>query len=259
MNPSCLQHRLTDAEREQFNKNGYIVVKGAISPDQVSQYIDIINKLNKTTKFYFLNAFVKEDKAFLDVMDNPRVLPKIWGILGWNIYLQHSHLSVTPFCGSENDKSLTQWHRDGGRIDRDVSPYPKLSVKVGYSLTSTPKARMGGLLVVPGSHLIKGEPDFKKGIEIIAEAGDATIFDQRIWHAPGANCSKKPRIAIFCGYSFRWMRPHDIYEEEFIDTVADPIRKQLLGHYGKNPTGYSYYQPKIEDTPLQEFFVKHKL
>lgn len=259
MDLSCLEHRLTDAERAQFNKDGYLVVKNAIDPDKVAKYIDIINKLNKSTKFYFINAFVKEDKAFLDVVDNPKVLPKIWGVLGWNIFLQHSHLSVTPFCGNEDDKSLASWHRDGGRIGEEVDPFPKVSFKVGYSLTSTPKPRMGNLLVVPGSHLIRGEPDFKSGIEIMAEAGDATIFDQRIWHAPGANCSKKPRTAIFCGYSYRWMRPHDIYDEEFIDTVDDPIRKQLLGHYGSRPNGYSYYFPNLDDAPLWKFFIKHKL
>ena len=259
MDRSCLKHHLTDAEREQFDKNGYLIIKNAIDSDKVAQYIDITNRLYEPPGFYFLNAFVKEDRAFLDIADNPMVLPKVWGILGWNIYLQHSHLSVTPFCGNEDDKSLPGWHRDGGRIDEDVSPYPKVSVKVGYSLTSTPKARMGGLLVVPGSHLIKGEPNFSKGIEILAEAGDATIFDQRIWHAPGANCSRKPRIAIFCGYSYRWMRPHDIYDEEFLETIADPVRKQILGHYGERPNGYSYYFPNIDDAPLWKFFIEHKL
>ena len=118
---------------------------------------------------------------------------------------------------------------------------------------------MGALLVVPGSHLVKGEPDFKRGIEILAEAGDATIFDQRIWHAPGANCSGKTRLAMFCAYSYRWMRPHDIYDEEFVNSVKDPIRKQLLGHHGSRPTGYSYYHPNLDDAPLWKFFIKHKI
>ena len=146
MDPSCLNHALTNAERVQFNKDGYLVVKNAIDSDKVAQYIDIINKLYEPPGFYFLNAFVKEDKAFLDVVDNPKVLPKIWGVLGWNIFLQHSHLSVTPFCGDEDDKSLASWHRDGGSISEEVDPDPIVSVQVGYSLTSTPTARMFSVL-----------------------------------------------------------------------------------------------------------------
>jgi ectoine hydroxylase-related dioxygenase (phytanoyl-CoA dioxygenase family) len=256
---SCLKYGLTCAERAQFNKNGYIIIKNALDPDKVAQYVGTIKKHYKPPGFCFIDAAVQEDKAFLDIVDNPKILPKIWDILGWNIYLQHSHASLTPFCGNKNDKSLDQWHRDGGRIGEDVNPFPLVSVKVGYSLSDTLKPRMGSLLVVPGSHLIKGDANFKNKVEVLAKAGDATIFDQRIWHAPGSNCSDIPRFAIFCAYSYRWMRPHDIYDKEFVDAIEDPVRKQLLGHHGARPTGYSYYHPNLDDAPLWEFFIKHKI
>ena len=96
MDRSCLQYSLTDAEREHFNENGYLIIKNAVDADKVVQYTDVINKLYKNESgFYFLNTFVQ--KGFLEVIDNPKILPKVWGILGWNIYLQHSHLSATPF------------------------------------------------------------------------------------------------------------------------------------------------------------------
>ncbi len=259
MKSSCLKHALTDSEREQFNKDGYLIIKNALEPDKVADYTNTIKKMDKPPGVFFLNTFI-QDETFLDVADNPKILPKIWGILGWNIYIQHSHLSLTPFCGNKNDHSLDQWHQDGGRIPEDVDPYPLVSVKVGYSLTSTLKPRMGSLLIVPGSHRTKGLPNFKRdGIEILANAGDATIFDQRIWHAPGSNCCNKDRVAMFCAYSLRWMRPHDTYNPEFVESLDDPIRKQLLGHHGARDSGYSYYSPNIDDVPLWEFFLKHKI
>ena len=142
MDISCLKHGLTSTERARFDKKGYLIIKNALGPDCVAKYKDIINKLYKPPGFFFLDAFIQKDRSFLDLIDNPKILPKIWGILGWNIFLQHSHCSVTPFCGSKDDKSLTQWHRDGGRIGEDVDPFPKLSVKVGYSLTDTLKPGM---------------------------------------------------------------------------------------------------------------------
>jgi len=111
--------------------------------------------------------------------------------------------------------------------------------------------------VIPGSHLKNEQPSFDNPVELCVKAGDAVIFDRRLWHAAGINTSQQIRKAIFYQYSYRWMRAHDQFSDDFIRAVADPIRKQMLGHYGKRPTGYSYYQPGLDDAPLQKFLIAH--
>ena len=261
MDPSCLQHGLTNAERNQFNKNGYIILRGILSKEQIATYIDLTMGLYDDSPFFFTDNLLDKNRAFLDLVDSPKILPKVWDLLGWNICLYHSHLSVTPFCGNKDDKSFIDWHQDFGRVNAETSecnPAPRISVKVGYFLTDTMKPRMGNLLVVPGSHLIKGKPNFKKGIQILVRAGDVCIFDRRLWHSLSWNCVEgTKRLAMFYAYSYRWMRPNDVYDADFISKVEDPIRKQLLGHCG-GQAKYPFYDPDLDDVPLQMFLLKNK-
>ncbi len=36
MDPTCLQHRLTEAERQTFNDTGLLMIENALSPEQVA-------------------------------------------------------------------------------------------------------------------------------------------------------------------------------------------------------------------------------
>jgi hypothetical protein len=36
MNTSCLQYRLTDAERREFNETGLLILEDVLSPEQVT-------------------------------------------------------------------------------------------------------------------------------------------------------------------------------------------------------------------------------
>ncbi len=65
---------------------------------------------------------------------------KVVDILGWNIFLSHSHINVTPFCGNEDDYSLTNWHRDLRRVNDETTecnPAPMISAKVSSVITTS--------------------------------------------------------------------------------------------------------------------------
>lgn len=262
MSSLSFEYGLTEHERSQYKEQGFIMVKGALDKDLVSEVINDIDGCNdkKADEFCFLNNCPSRSKALLNLIDHPSTVMKVVDILGWNIFLSHSHINITPYCGVRDDKSLDHWHLDLRRVSDDTiecDPAPMISVKIAYYLTDQTKGKMGNLLVVPGSHLSSKEPDFKKQIEVICEPGDAIVFDRRLWHTAGSNCSDVTRKAVFYQYSYRWMRPHDVFSDEFVEAVDDPIRKQLLGHYGSRDTGYSYYQPSLDDAPLQ-LFLKNK-
>jgi ectoine hydroxylase-related dioxygenase (phytanoyl-CoA dioxygenase family) len=252
-----IKYNLTRHESAQYKECGFILLKGVLSKELIIKLIEAADKQNNLQphEFCFLDNCVKRDGEFLNLIDYPKVFKKVVDILGWNIFLSHSHINITPFCGNENDKSLVQWHRDLSRVNDETcecSPAPMISVKVAYYLTDQMESRMGNLMVVSGSHLKNEEPNFANHTELFVEAGDVVIFDRRLWHAAGANCSKKTRKALFYQYSYRWMRPHDTFSDEFIDAVDDPIRKQLLGYHGERDNGYSYYQPILDDVPLRK-------
>src|SRR4051812_47737550 len=103
MTPECLNHRLTPAERDFFNANGYLVVENALDEPTAARLLAAVDRIDARErkpeardKLLSFPNIIHEDPAFVDLIDHPTIFPKVWGILGWNIYLYHSHLDVTP-------------------------------------------------------------------------------------------------------------------------------------------------------------------
>src|SRR5258706_2928921 len=103
MHPDCLLHRLTDQEREFFSSNGYLVVENALDQATVHQLVGVVDRVDaresspeQRGKLMSVTNVIQEDESLVELLDCPTVLPKVWGILGWNIYLYHSDLHVTP-------------------------------------------------------------------------------------------------------------------------------------------------------------------
>ena len=70
---------------------------------------------------------IAADDLFLELLDNPKVFPLLWDILGWNIQLYISHLIVYPPEGTgmyhEPERGLV-----GIRMGADL--YKKWSVHI---------------------------------------------------------------------------------------------------------------------------------
>src|SRR6266545_3052772 len=161
MNPECLAHRLMASEREFFNANGYLIVEDALDAATVSRLIGAVDRIDTRErtadtrdKLLSFTNIVHEDSAFVDMLDCPTVFPKVWGILGWNMYLYHSHLDVTPPANEAALKWRVAWHQDSMRVNDEIetSPRPRLSLKVAFYLTDVSQPDRGNTLVVPGSH-----------------------------------------------------------------------------------------------------------
>lgn len=265
MNPSCLQYRLTDEERRIFNETGYLMVEDALSPGQVSALTELADATHArkvsegfdSKKGLFYPNFIPDSPLFADLVDYEKVLPKVWGILGWNIYLYHAHMIVTPPSGeAANDKTFG-WHQDSGRVNVEIEchPRPRLSLKVAYFLSDTSEAGRGNFWVVPGTHLADtldrptegtGQPE--GAVPVLAKPGTAVLFDRRLWHAGTPNWSDVTRKVLFYGYGYRWIRTKDDMTVQSLWDSSDPIRRQLLG-WGVNCNGF--YTPTDEDVPLR--------
>lgn len=270
MDQHCLQYRLTDAERQSFNETGLLVIPGALSEETVASllaesdriYTDQVDKgFDPKTALFYPN-FIPDAECFSNLVDYEQVLPKVWGILGWNIYLYHAHMIVTPPSGnSPNDKTFP-WHQDSGRVNREMEshPRPRLSLKVAYFLSDASVPGRGNFWVIPGSHLHDtldipdgvGQPE--GAMPVLVKAGDAVFFDRRLWHAGSPNWSDVTRKVLFYGYGYRWIRTKDDMTVQNLWEKSDPIRKQLLG-YGPSCNGF--YSPTDVDVPLRVWLQQH--
>ena len=271
LNPSCLQHRLTDQERRTFNETGMLHLPDVLSPAQVEAGVALTERIHQAKlaeghdpkKALFYPNFIPDDPLFQDLVDYAPVLPKVWGILGWNIYLYHAHLIVTPSNGeAPNDKTFG-WHQDSGRVNKEMEshPRPRLSLKVAYFLTDLSEPGRGNFWVVPGSHIQDtidkpadgiGQPE--GAVPVLAKPGDAVLFDRRLWHTASPNWSDMTRRILFYGYGYRWLRTKDNMTVDHLWDSCDPIRRQLLG-WTVNENGR--FSPTDEDVPLRVWLQEH--
>ena len=148
MDPSCLEHRLTESEQRTFNETGLLGVENALSPEQVIALTNASDRLyaqkvtegHDPTKALFYPNFIPDDPLFAGLVDYEKILPKVWGLLGWNIYLYHAHMIVTPPSGLPQDDKTFGWHQDSGRVNTEIEchPRPRLSLKVASESSSGP-------------------------------------------------------------------------------------------------------------------------
>jgi hypothetical protein len=162
MNRRCLKYQLTDEENAFFHKNGYLMIPGALSNDRVRRLKAALDKLYAKERRKGLGPhetlhtrdFFKEDRCFVDLIDYYKTIPKVWGILGWNIHLYLAHANVTPPEPEDSERGLgLSWHQDTSRVnvEMETSPRPRLSVKVGFFLSDTSEPGRGNFHVIPGS------------------------------------------------------------------------------------------------------------
>ena len=81
----------------------------------------------------------------------------------------------------------------------------------------------------------KGQID-PEGVEVCdlkLNAGDAVLFENRIFHTAAPNRSDRTSKVLIYGYAYRWMKP-EVYLETPDATLlqkVDPITRQMLGGY----------------------------
>ena len=260
---------LTDAQRERFERDGYLVVDDALEPEHVARLIDAVDRVwaaHRETPAIpgadplHLLAFVGRDPLFVELLDHEPVLRLIVDLLGWNVFMYHCHLDVHPPAVGPAPATW-MWHQDGGVQNRDLEthPRPRMSVKVAYFLSDVSERGRGNFSVLPGSHLrdaidrpLDDRNDLAGAVPVLARPGTAVLFDRRLWHMRGENRSSIPRKALFFAYTYRWIRARDeirIPPELF--GMITPIRAQLLGS-GSSAIGH--WMPSDDDAPLRTWW-----
>ncbi|SDO24167.1 Ectoine hydroxylase-related dioxygenase, phytanoyl-CoA dioxygenase (PhyH) family [Paenibacillus sp. yr247] len=271
MNESCLQYVLTEEERRTFDETGYLILENVLSPGQVTALTKEVDRIfdekvrlgHEIKKALFHPNFIPDHNLFLDLVDYEKVLPKVWGILGWNIYLYHAHMIVTPPTGLQKDDKTLGWHQDSGRmnVEMESDPRPRMSLKVAYFLSDLSEQGRGNFWIVPNSHLQNtierpeggyGQP--VGAIPVCVKPGTAVIFDRRLWHSASPNWSDITRKVLFYGYGYRWIRTKDDMTVQDLWDQSEPVRRQLLGA-GINCNGY--YSPTAEEVPLRGWLEEH--
>lgn len=264
-------HWLTREERSSFENEGYLVVRDALSAEQAGALSAAVDRCGRDEARGFYNRpdILGLDDAFVELVDNPPVLAKIAGLLGWNIRVNHTHFNVRPPDDSSAEYPY-YWHRDGGLVGTDLQDQmPMMAIKVGFYLTDMRQPDHGQTYILPLScprerelarDLSPHDPPPPDAVPLNVPAGAAVLFQQRVLHSQGSpNLSPVTRKAIFVQWAFRWLYPVDTMTVgDLRARVTDPVRRQMLGFDQERPPGKlsAHYYPSSDDIPLRKRLLR---
>jgi ectoine hydroxylase len=246
---------LTTEQRESFDRDGFLVVPGALDADTVARVREGSDRLadsflrkpevlNRPEYNHLdLRPGLLREKALFDLVTHPTTVPLVVQLLGPNIHLHSTTLLYKRPESPDIPPFRRGWHRDM-RIPKDLGhkQLPCVGLKICYCLTDFFQPNSGMTVMVRGSHLTtepltvrKGEID-PIGVEVCElklAAGDAVLFENRIFHTASPNRGGRVSKVLMYGYAYRWMK-----QEVYLETPderqlqeSDPVTSQLLGGY----------------------------
>jgi ectoine hydroxylase-related dioxygenase (phytanoyl-CoA dioxygenase family) len=258
-----LETPTTHPDRPAFERDGYVVLPGALAPEEVDRLTQAVGRVYARERGsdgrdpLHLLAFCGREAPFIELLDHPFTLPLVVDVLGPNIFMHHCHLDVHPHESPETARPW-MWHQDGGVVNRDLetTPRPRLSVKLAYFLTDVSEPGRGNFVVLPGSHRSNAierpadeDNDLPGAVPILAGPGDAVLFDRRLWHMRSPNASDMTRKALFYAYTYRWIRARDdLQVRAELAHLITPVRAQLLG---AGTEAIDFWMPDHVDLPVR--------
>ena len=243
MEPTVLQ----EDQRRSFDEDGYLVVSGALSGDEIAALTAASDRMiddferEESQHYVQCRPGIVENPAFHPLLAHSSTLPFVAQLLSPKIHL-HTTAIIYKFPEPEDTKPARGWHRDIGMTeDLGHANIVRAGIKVGYCLTDFTVTQSGFTLFAPGSHrtptplpIPQGEIDPDNAVDLCLKVGDAFLFENRVYHTTAPNLSDRTAKVIIFGYSYWWMGGREGNMRQVRPGVevleqVDAIRQQLLG------------------------------
>ena len=240
--------QLTETQRRDFEENGYLIVPQALDRATIDRLIEGGDRLMESFEYenYYAHrrhGLIQEEKAFASLITNPSTVPLIVQLLSPNIHITNTAL-IYKHPQAPETPDFRNWHRDVGvHLDLGHRALPRVGLKIGYCLTDFAEPNSGATLFVRKSNnrseplpIPKGKVDPLEFDEPILRAGDAFLFESRIYHAAALNFTDQVAKVVIYGYHYSWVKP-DYYLRHYNGRLQpeaplleklDDIGRQLL-------------------------------
>lgn len=227
---------LTEDQKTFYDKNGYLLVEDAVTPDQLKRLREITYRLidgsrgvTESNEVYDLDKGHsadtprltrvklphKRDPYVWDLIRNSKMTEVLTDLLGPHTNLLTSKLNTKAPGGGR----AVEWHQDWAF-------YPATNdslLAFGLMLEDVDEAN-GPLMVIPGTHkgpvlshqangyfagaIDPDDPLFEKdkAVTLTGKAGDMTVHHVRTLHGSAPNMSDRNRLILFyeCSASDAW-------------------------------------------------------
>lgn len=276
--------KLTNEQSAQWAKDGYLLLRGALSKDEVEFFANELDRVRglpgyepvrgenvpighygwlphaatlDPEGFMDRRDLVPFGQHFVDLIDRPNVFDLIVDIMGPYICLSMTQAIVRP----PSDKFPGYTHTDGGealrriRVTEDSHP---LAMKALYFLTDVQERDAGNITIFPGSHRRQIPYDAEEPVnpysegsmQIMAEAGDCLLFPHAMWHGPCRNESSKARKTLLYNYCQLFLRQYDFQVTTSIAEFCSPRQRRLLGDLGYDFRPGSYFYAPVDQVEV---------
>ena len=259
--PGYLETGITAEQRESFDTNGYIVLRGALSQDEIrplreaadraeQRWLDNPNRIGDDFPYLRrVEPLIEYDDVFVDLLDHEAFFPLIREILGSSIAMIDTSYFIT--ASGQGWGNTSDWHVDEALTGPHGAPIP-LMAKVSISLDEISDLDDGPTALIPGSHRLsynanppapEDPRDMPGKVPLLVSPGDVAIFHGRVHHAAMPNVGDRTRRMLHYNYGHIWMKtwPGFVPSERLRAAATTPERKQLLHvsehHYLKRLPG----------------------
>ena len=273
-------YKLTDRDIEQFNDQGYLLIKGFYSKEETDKMyseaiaddamqknaLDVNDKSGKKSRLSLW--FTPGDDVFGYMTRSARMVNAVSKLLGTGTPVCHFHsklMQKEPKVGG-----AWEWHQDYGYWYKNQFMFPDQLISVMVALTPANKEN-GCLQVIKGSHKLgrvnhgfAGEQvgadmvmvnNALKTMELVyseLQPGDALFFHSNLLHRSEANLSDYPRWSIISCYSLQsnlaynetstsWKTPVNVVPDE-------AILEWESGSFAENDFLKKENDPALKDT-----------
>ena len=217
---------LTIDQIEDFDRDGFVLIEGMFSIDEVAilrraanlaarvrEHTDVAHDADGNESPLAIWSDIGAD-VFGMVSASPRIVNSMRALLREDVYHWHSKVMLKYPEGG----GAWEWHQDYGYWYRDGCPYPRLASAM-IAIDEAMKVN-GCLKVMTGSHRLGRldhanignqygvEPERAEALEsrlpvqfVEAKPGSALFFHCNLIHASEPNLSEFPRLAYICCYN----------------------------------------------------------
>ena len=258
---------MNDGEKYEFDRQGYLVIKNALTKAQAGSLSDAINALEDHAlahiqspprkiaawghnyhadeelgyhatgehaegKTLIIEDFWNASPAFDVLLDNPLTLDYIHNIILGRCTINNSEIRIRY----SNNASATHM---GGPIDHKYryaftgGRIDCMMVRMVYFVHEV-GPEQGPFCVVPATHKTNylspygKNPDNEPGMTgLPVEAGDAILFTENLRHGGLTNRSPQTRKTIHVGYGPPWMMSQNIATMDEVPHITEATRARL--------------------------------
>ena len=255
--------RLTLAQRFQFDSLGYVLLKGALTANEVELCKAALYRMKhdpeveskgvyrraKTQHHVLMGNLVAYDSALLGYATHPNLILLVEDVVGGSVRLEESEAIINSRNPDESDDlprgkrvHPTGFHRGATATwgcYYEQERFHCVFVKTLAYLTDVGPDD-GGTAVIPGSHRMNWpkEDMIAASVEnddlihqVEASAGDVLLFPESLIHSTTRIKSDRERVILVSGYTPPMLRewPGNEVSPEFLETLSEGSRAIVSG------------------------------